>query len=182
MAKRFEMNEVELKEAVCKFYLNNKTDCDSIYLNAEKNIGKIYENIDDINLIHSLFIQTYFVVITANKYEKNVLHNNIFKLYRKKIKKFSISLFPQRETKHETYAYCFKWNGYTVLHIEAQSTGSYTIGGSADIVRYIFNNQYIIPKGIVSLGICFGTDEVKYHLGDVVISKKNISIFYWLKN
>lgn len=70
MAKRFEMNEVELKEAVCKFYLNNKTDCDSIYLNAEKNIGKIYENIDDINLIHSLFIQTYFVVITANKYEK----------------------------------------------------------------------------------------------------------------
>ncbi len=173
MPKVPEMNVEEVKKSVCKFYLDNRDECDSNYFNAENmNIGKIYMDIEDFDLIHSLFIQTSFVVITANKYEKNILHYNVFRLHNKKIKKFSINLFPQRETKHETYAYCFEWQGYLVLHIEAQSTGSYTIGGSADIVRYVLNNQYIVPKGIVSLGICFGADERKYHLGDVVISKK----------
>lgn len=173
MPKNLKTSDEQIKESVCKFYLDNKDICDLNYSNARNaNIGKIYENIEDINIIHSLFVQTSFVVITANMYEKNILHDNIYKLQNKKIKQISINLFPQRESKYETYAYCFEWQGYIVLHIEAQCTGSYTKGGSADIVRYVLNNQYIVPKGIVSLGICFGTHESDYHLGDVVISKK----------
>ena len=166
-------SEEQVKESVCNFYLNNKSSCDINYANATgKNIGKLYEDIVDTNIITSLFVQTSFVVITANRYEKNILHYNIFEMQNIKIKKISINLFPQRETKQETYAYCFKWNGYTVLHIEAQSTGSYTIGGSADIVRYVLDNKYIVPRGIISFGICFGADENNSCLGDVIISKK----------
>lgn len=173
MPKGFRKNEEQVKESVCRFYMENKDACDMNYNNAENaNIGKIYDEIVDMNIIHSFFVETSFVVITANKYEKNILHNNIFKLQNEKIKKISIDLFPQRESKHETYAYCFKWQEYIVLHIEAQSTGSYAIGGSADIVRYIIDNKYLVPKGIISLGICFGADENKYQIGDVVISRK----------
>ncbi len=173
MSIRIKTSEEQVKESVCSFYINNKSKCDINYANAtSKNIGKIYEDIVDTNVIISLFVQTSFVVITANKFEKNILHHNIFKKENRKIKKISINLFPQRETKQETYAYCFNWNGYTVLHIEAQNTGSYTIGGSADIVRYVLDNKYIVPIGIISFGICFGADENNSCLGDVIISKK----------
>lgn len=162
-----------IKESVCKFYIENKTNCDFHYYNAEsKCIGEIYEKITDQKTVQQLFSQVSIVILTANKYEKNVLHYNIFVSQKEKVKKMEIDLFPCREVKGETYAYWFKWKGYTILHIEAQKTGSYTIGGSADIVRYVIYNEYICPTAIISLGICFGANERKNHLGDVIISKK----------
>lgn len=166
----------QIKESVCKFYLDNKTKCDFHYSCAEsKNISNIYENISNQKTIYALFSQVSIVVLTANKYEKNILHHNIFYNQNKnqnKIKKIEITLFPKSETKEETYAYLFDWRDYSVLHIQAQKTGSYTIGGSADIVRYVIDNEYLHPMAIISLGICFGTNENKFQLGDTIISKK----------
>lgn len=163
-----------IKESVCKFYLDNKNQCNTCYYNAEsKDFVNFYHVITDDFMIRKLLLQVSIVVLTANKYEKNILHHNIYnKCSNSKILKFSFDLFPQRESTQETYAYWFKWDSYTVLHVEAQSTGSYTIGGSADIVRYIIQSNRIFPTAIISLGICFGTDETKYNLGDVVISDK----------
>lgn len=172
----------QLKEEICKFYLDHKNECDSHYIYSEsKNIGNIYDDVFDDITIQRLFSRVAIVVLTANKYEKNILHYNIFRLQKVKLKRFEIELFPQKESKEETYAYWFKWHNYVVLHIEAQRTGSYTMGGSADIVRYVIENKYIIPTAIISLGICFGTDELKYSIGDVIISKKMYPYFVGAK-
>ncbi|MCM1237670.1 MAG: hypothetical protein NC489_47005 [Ruminococcus flavefaciens] len=171
-----------VKENVCKFYFANKDECDKLYSYAEqKDFGKIYENISEEYAIKTLFIQTALVIITANKYEKNILHWQIYSSQKYKIKRIEIELFPQKESKAETYAYSFKWNGFSILHIEAQQTGSYTYGGSADIVRYIINNKLLYPMAIISYGVCFGTDELKYSLGNVIISKKIYPYFMGAK-
>lgn len=182
MGKKINETLEHIKESVCKFYLDNKLECDFHYSNAEnKKIGEIYEKIEEQRVIQQLLSQSSVVILTANKYEKNILHHNVFNLEHQKIKKFEINLFPQHETKGETYAYSFKWQDYTILHIEAQKTGSYTIGGSADIVRYVINNKYIFPTAIISLGICFGADEKKLKLGDIIISKKIYPYFIGTK-
>lgn len=182
MPKKINITEEIIKESVCQFYLDNKADCDLKYNDAENdNIENIYENVIETNTIHQMFAQVALVILTANKYEKNVLHHNVFIEQNEKIKKIEIALFPKKESKEVTYAYWFKWQGYVVLNIEAQVTGSYTVGGSADIVRYVLNNKYLYPLGIVSFGICFGTNENKYSLGDVVISKKVYPYFIGAK-
>ena len=163
----------DVKELVCQFYLDNKKGCDSLYHIAESyNVTEFYEVVEDEEVIRDLFMQVSVIVLTANKYEKNILHYNIYCKNKVKIKKIKIDLFPNREEKNATFAYWFEWGNYSILHIEAQSTGSYTIGGSADIVRFVIENDYIFPTTIISLGICFGADEAKYKLGDVVISDK----------
>lgn len=171
-----------IKNNVCEFYINHKGECDNQYLVAEwKNFGEIYENISEQKIIKSLFTQTAIVILTANKYEKNILHGQISSLNKCKIKRFEIQLFPNKEFKAETYAYSFEWQGYVILHIEAQQTGSYTYGGSADIIRYILNSKSIYPMAIMSYGICFGTNEINNSLGDVLISKKIYPYFMGAK-
>lgn len=56
--------------------------------------------------------------------------------------------------------------------MHANVTGSYTIGGCADLIRWVLSNKYLLPTAIVSLGICFGTQEKENKLGDVIIAKK----------
>lgn len=162
-----------IEESVCKFYLENKDFCNTYYDEAESaDISNIYEAVSDKTVINSLLLKVSLVVLTANKYEKNVFHYHVFLDHKEKIIKYKFPLFPNHESKKETYGYIFKWKNHTVLHIEAQVTGSYTIGGSADIVRYIVGNGNIFPTAIISLGICFGTKEKENRLGDVVISQK----------
>lgn len=175
-------NVENVKNIVCQFYIDHKQECDTQYALAERNdFGEMYEKIDEQHTIKVLFSKVAIVIMTANKYEKNVLHHHIFASQKEKIKKIEIKLFPKNESGVETYAYWFQWQNYTVLHIEAQQTGSYTLGGAADIVRYIINSQSIYPMAVISFGICFGADENKYSLGDVAISKKVYPYFMGAK-
>ena len=57
-----------------------------------------------------------------------------------------------------------------ILHLDAKTTGSYTIGGAADCVRYCLNNPYLLPTAVISFGICFGCHEFEQKLCDTVIS------------
>ena len=174
----------EIKRKMCAFLAKNFTVCNNHYNIAEsRKIGEVYETIEDQAVIKELLSDVTVVVLTANKYEKNILHHNICytKNHGEKIKRMSITLYPECELKISTYGYLFKWNNYTILHIEAQTTGSYTIGGSADITRFVINNPLISPRVIVSLGICFGTDEQKHNLGDTIISEKVYPCFIGAK-
>lgn len=56
--------------------------------------------------------------------------------------------------------------------MEAKQTGSYSMGGSADLVRYVLRNRYCFPSAIISYGICFGNDYHKQKLGDTIIANK----------
>lgn len=173
----------KITDNVFQFYADNKKICDKWYNLAEdSNIDKIYDDIDEITK-KELFSQTAIVVLTANKYENNVLHQKIYQLNKKqkKIHKMKINLATPCDKYSEAFAYWFEWNDYSVLHINANVTGSYTIGGSADIVKWVINNPYLFPSAIISLGIAFGANEDKNGLGDVVISEKIYPYFVGAK-
>jgi nucleoside phosphorylase len=56
--------------------------------------------------------------------------------------------------------------------MEAKQTGSYSMGGSADLIRFVMRNKYCFPSVIISYGICFGNDYHKQELGDTIIANK----------
>ncbi len=172
---------MKIRDNVFGFYAKNKKECDTFYETAEDVlINDIYEPVDEEEK-NLLFSQVAIVVLTANKYECNILHQNLYSKNNEKIKQIQIRLSTPCDIFSDTYAYWFKWNGYVVLHLHANVTGSYTIGGSADLVRWITDNEYLYPTTIVSLGICFGVTEDKNRLGNVVISKKIYPYFVGAK-
>lgn len=65
--------------------------------------------------------------------------------------------------------------------MEAKQTGSYSMGGSADLVRYVLRNRYCFPSAIISYGICFGNDYHKQKLGDTIIANKLYPYFMSVK-
>ena len=172
----------KIRDNVFGFYAENKEFCDYNYKLAEdENIDKIYDDVENEVEINSLLTKTSIVLLTANKYEKNILHQRIHSLSAKPIRRMEIDLLCACERFNKVFAYWFKWSGYSVLHIHANVTGSYTIGGSADIVRWILSNKYLFPTAIISFGICFGTKENESILGDVIISKKIYPYFVGVK-
>lgn len=172
----------ELAKSICEFYITNRDVCTQQYNMAESpEINSLYETIEDKRKINLLFSKVSAVILTANKYEKNILHTNLYHATNQKIQRIEINLLPRREFPQTTYAYYFNWHNYNILHIEAQHIGSYTIGGSADLVRYVRENPFLYPTTIISLGICFGTQEKKQSLGDTIISEKIYPYFIGAK-
>ena len=98
-----------------------------------------------------------------------------------KIRRMEIELPTACQRFKKAYAYWFEWGNYKVLNIHANVTGSYTIGGAADIVRWVLANEYLLPTSIVSFGVCFGTKEADNEIGDVVISRKVYPYFIGVK-
>lgn len=176
-------NEIRIRNRVFNFYAENMCSCDTCYAIAEDiHISNIYETITDETDINVLFVNTTIIILTANKYERNILHQNIFKETGRKIKKIEIDLLTSYEQySNKAYAYFFEWKGKTYLHIHTNVTGSHTITGSADVINWIKNNIFLFPTLILSFGVCFGTDEEKYNLGDVIISKKIYPYFIGAK-
>lgn len=169
----------DIPRKVFEFYAKNKKLCDSNFMITEdESIDNIYDDVSDENSENILLTRTSIVLLTANKYERNILHERVYGLSGKKINRIEIELFTACQRFKKIYAYWFEWNGYSVLNVHANVTGSYTIGGSADIIRWILLNEYLFPKIILSFGICFGT---KGGLGDVVISRKIYPYFIGAK-
>ncbi len=177
-----DINSNQIINKIFNFYSSNKKACDNSYQLAEDpKIRNIYDNISDIATINSLLTKTSIIILTANKYEKNILHQKIYQLYQQKIARFDIELSRTSEHYNRAYAYYFKICHYSILHIHANVTGSYSISGSADLVRWVLNNKYLLPTAIISLGVCFGTNEEKQEIGDVIISKKVYPYFIGVK-
>ncbi len=168
-----------VQKKVFEFYVKNKRLCDNSFAIAEdENLEKLYEDVSDEDSIDILLTKISTVILTANKYERNILHQRIYGVNPKKIKRIEIELFTACQRFKKIYAYWFEWNDCFVLNIHANVTGSYTIGGSADIIRWILSNEFLFPKMIISYGICFGT---RGNLGDVVISRKIYPYFIGAK-
>lgn len=181
MKKAQENNEKEILNSLFRYYSNNYSECNKAYNLAEEcDFEQMYENVIDKEEINTLFTKTAIIVLTANKYERNILHKMVFDNI-KTIKRINIDLLAAYEIYSKVYAYWFEIEGYSVLHIHSNVTGSYTIGGSADAIRWIQNNKYLLPSAIVSFGVCFGTQESDCELGNVVISKKVYPYFIGAK-
>jgi len=182
VAKRGQKAETELRKKVFSAYAENWRECDAAYEMAEdSNLERIYSLCVVQQDINSMLAKTDIIILTANKYERNILHKNIYCATKKKIKRFDITLNTPCERYNMTSAYWFQWNSKACLHIHANTTGAYTIAGSADIVRWIRYNSYLFPRLVVSYGICFGTDENACKIGDVYISRKVYPYFIGAK-
>ncbi len=156
--------------------------CDQCYLWAEDSkIDEIYEDVEKNVDMNSLFSKTSVVILTANKYEKNILHKCVNDKTSKKIMRLGIKLNIASEQFNELNAYWFEYKGNSILHLHSNVTGAYTIGGSADITRWVLSNDYLFPTIIISFGVCFGNDESQLSIGDVVISRKIYPYFVGAK-
>lgn len=182
MAKREQKAGTELRKKVFSAYVENRRECDAAYETAEdSNLEQIYSLCTVQQDINSMLAKTDIIILTANKYERNILHQKICHATGEKIKRFDITLNTPCERYNMTSAYWFQWNSKACLHIHANTTGAYTIAGSADIVRWIRFNPYLFPRLVVSYGICFGTDENACKIGDVYISQKVYPYFIGAK-
>lgn len=174
-----EKNNIEninksIKDNIRDFFDKNEKNClKQLYKAENKNIGEIYKSIPN-NEIERQFKDANVLILTANKYETNILHQNI--VGNRKIKKVEINYFNSRY-----YFYFFSWGKYKVAHIMANSTGSNTIDGSEDMIRLAFQYTLFKPLAIISFGICFGINHKNQRLGDVIISEKVYSYGEGLK-
>ena len=148
------MTKEALIKTIYEFYRNHENDCDRAYRQAmSSDISEIY--IDGGELLQSPHLnklaKVAIVILTANKFEKNILHQEIFKKTNKQIYSFTIKLFENPNKHNITDAHLFEWNGYMIFHIGCRVTGSYTIGGCADAIRYCVNSPYLFPTALFHL-------------------------------
>lgn len=161
----------EIIRNVYSYYIKNKI-LGRKYYDFSENIdfSSIYAQVEVADAEKD-FPKVAVVIITANKYERNVLHSIYFNKTGNKIKRFDIELFPNL-VEASSYGYLFEWHKYVILNLHASTTGSYTIGGSADLVRYIGTKFNLSPVIIISYGICFGVNHKSQKLGNTYLSEK----------
>ncbi len=158
----------EIKENILKFYDIYGKECEECY-NVAMGTNGIYHKIKNRHIFNEYLLKSQVAILTANMFEKNILH---MRSDSKKIYHYQIDCFDNILSPVNINIYFFKINGFNIVHLEAAQTGSYTIGGSADLVRYIIGNPYIHPSCVISFGVCFGNDYKKLSLGDTIIAKK----------
>lgn len=170
----------QMTREIYEYYRDHKNECDNQYQIAmDKNIASIYEKLE--GSLERELVKVAIVILTANKFEKNILHQYVKARTNAVIKEAEITLFDHPEKHNVTNGYFFELEGYNILHIACQVTGSYTIGGCADAVRYCIKSPYIFPTAFISFGICFGCKENKNHLCDTIISNKVYPYFIGVK-
>lgn len=166
----------EILRNVYSYYIEHKKTCIKYYDAAEsKNFDRLYEDIS-IADAEKEYPKVAIVILTANKYERNVLHSINYSETRRKIKRFDIQLF-SGEIKVRIYGFLFEWHDYLILNLHASAKGSYPNGGSADIVRYIGTKKNLLPMTVISCGICFGVDHISQNLGNTYLAEKVYSYF-----
>lgn len=163
----------EVKQNINDFYDLHKEECDRDYFDAtNRNKLQIYKEMEDPNFINSLFVKTDIVILTANVFEKNILHVNAVNETKQEIMHYIINSCNNPLRPLNINIYFFQMGGFQILHMEAKQTGSYSMGGSADLIRFVMRNNYCFPSAIISYGICFGNDYHKQRLGDTIIANK----------
>lgn len=163
----------EVKKNIIEFYDLHKNECDELYSDATNvNNLKIYQTTKDDEWVKYLLIKTDIVILTANLFEKNILHLMASKNQKDKIIHYTINSYNNPQRPLYINVYFFDIGVYHVLHMEAKQTGSYSMGGSSDLIRYILKNEFCYPSAIISYGICFGNNYSEHRIGDTIIAKK----------
>ncbi len=164
-----EKEKKELVKNITDFYNQNKENCDQYYEIARSTKG-IYTEIKCEKEYKEYLVKSSVVILTANPFEKNILH--MIAKGKNKIKHIQVNCSNNESCPLHINIYFFSIGEFNVMHLEGAQTGSYSIGGSADLVRYVIGNPFCYPSCIISFGICFGNDYKKQSLGDTIISRK----------
>ncbi len=164
MEKNSQM-ESEVLEELCRFYESSRKWITNYSDYANKFCTEMVERKLSFSDLNGMLEDYTVLILTANSIEQNILTR---KLYQE------INTNATREKKLcEIYAdgcvYQFAAvRNVKIVHMHPDSTSSFTVGGSANAVRSAL--ERFRPKLIVSLGVAFGIDAKKQHLGDVLLS------------
>lgn len=145
------------------FWDNNGTQTVHSFIN---DISAWPEDVEDTNFtvsdLKSNLTDDSILVLTANQVEANIM---VRLLYRESGNKKLSAIVA------DGCWYRFgSIGGHKIVHIQPQDTSSFTPNGSCRALISAFRRFH--PKLVVSLGVAFGIDEKKHHLGDVLISEK----------
>lgn len=97
-----------------------------------------------------------FLIVTATDTETKAFHE------------LMPESIPQVISNSITY-YLGQVGQYNIIHIQCQQMGSISPGGSTLTIHKALQEWPSI-KAVIMIGICFGIDDSKQHIGDVVIS------------
>ncbi len=166
----------EIKDNIIDFFNIHAETCMKLLESADSpDVDQIYEYNSNIiaSELKELFAKTDILILTANKYETNILHIKISeKLKENKKTEEKIYKVMLKAFKRNHFFYFFRWGKYRVVHIMADTTGSNTVGGAEDMIRLAFQYEAFQPLAVISFGICFGIDCKTQRLGNVIISEK----------
>lgn len=157
--------ESEVLEELCRFYESSKEWITDYSDYASKFCTEMVERNLSFSDLNGVLEDYSVLILTANPIEQNILTR---KLYQES----NINV-TNKEKLCEIYAdgcvYQFATvQNVKIVHIHPNSTSSFTVGGSANAVRSAL--ERFRPKLVVSLGVAFGIDPKKQHLGDVLLS------------
>ncbi len=174
-------------ENIINFVSNNKDVLEEQFWKTDRSLRRSYLKQISMKEYEDLLVKISIVVLTANAIEENMLNYSVYREQQKlqgtvdslilEIEKPIV--FKDKSIKFN--AYILKLNDYYVLHLHAKNTGSYTPGGSADLVRYVAENSRLHPKCLISFGICFGHSVIDQHIGDTIIAKNLYPYFMGAK-
>lgn len=157
--------ESEVLEELCRFYESSKGWITNYFEYASKFNTEMVERKLSFSDLNGMLEEYTVLILTANPIEQNIL---TCKLYQEINANVS-----NKEKLCEIYAddcvYQFATiRNVKIVHMHPNSTSSFTVGGSANAVRSAL--ERFRPKLVVSLGVAFGIDPKKQHLGDVLLS------------
>lgn len=158
--------ESEVLKDLCRFYEDNKEWITNYSDYATKFDTDMVERKLSFSDLDGMLEDCTVLILTANPIEQNIL---TCKLYQEMNDGAA-----NEERLCEIYAddcvYQFATIGeINIVHMHPNSTASFTDGGSANAVRSALNR--FRPKLVISLGVAFGIDPSKQHLGDVLLSR-----------
>ena len=157
--------ESEVLKELCRFYDESKEWITNYSNYAIKFNTEMVERKLSFSDLDGMLEDYAVLILTANPIEQNIL---TCKLYQEMNADAS-----NKEKLCEIYAdgcvYQFAIvRNVKIVHMHPNSTSSFTVGGSANAVRSAL--ERFRPKLVVSLGVAFGIDPKKQHLGDVLLS------------
>ncbi len=157
--------ESEVLEDLCKFYERNRgwiTNY-SDYINT--NVTELINRELPPSNLNGMLEDCTVLILTATPIEQTIL---TYKLYHETNANTNNNV-RLHEISADGCVYQFATvRKLKVVHMHPSSAASYTVGGSANAVRSAL--ERFRPKLIVSLGVAFGIDPKKQHLGDVLLS------------
>ena len=181
VSKKYEQAKKDILDNVCNFIEEKKDNIEEIYSFSQIKYNNYIKDITNEEYLKYL-VKVSVVILTANEYEEKVLNYGAFSSRDKdNINNPILRINVEYNKIIRFTAYILNINNYVVLHLHAQNTGSYTFGGSGDLVRYVVENELIHPTCIISYGICFGHDNYNQKLGDVIIAEKIYPYFMGVK-
>lgn len=157
--------ESEVLKELCIFYDDSKEWIEDYSDYAIKFNTEMVERKLSFSDLDGMLEDYTVLILTANSIEQNILTCKLYYEMNADV--------ANKEKLREIYAdgcvYQFATiRNINIVHMHPNSTSSFTVGGSANAVRSALDR--FRPKLVISLGVAFGIDPKKQHLGDVLLS------------